>query len=123
MAEDDNRKLVLVVSDDPLIRHQALFGFPEGVEVRVALEARDALEKMAEETPLLVVVDLQTGNAGGFALARDMRQDRRLGRIPILMLLERSQDAWLALRAGATAHRTKPLSVAELVDQTLALLP
>jgi DNA-binding response OmpR family regulator len=113
---------ILVVSDDTTIQEQARFGFPSSVEVELANDAREAWAIVQDLTPDLVVVDLQTGSAGGYALARDMVAVERLKRVPILVLLQREQDGWLATKAGATAHRVKPLGAAELVRASLALL-
>lgn len=66
-------------------------------------------------------MDIQTGSAGGFALAKEMSFDARLAKIPILMLLERDQDTWLALQAGAAAIRTKPIDSSDLARATLSL--
>jgi DNA-binding response OmpR family regulator len=115
---------VLVVSDDPQVREQARFGFSNEVEVELAREARDAWSNLSgSELPDVVVVDLQTGSAGGFSLAKQMRENRRLADIPILVLLEREADGWLARKSGAEAWRVKPLGGAELVRETLALAP
>jgi DNA-binding response OmpR family regulator len=114
---------LLVVSDDPSVREEMIYGAPSGVEVLSAGDAREAWRVMLDTTPSAVVVDLQTGSAGGFALVRDMSSDPRLERIPVMMLLEREQDAWLARQAGATDFRVKPLETERLVSACLALLP
>lgn len=115
-------KRIVVVTDDPRIADQARYGFAPDVVIEVVRDAREALASMARSVPSAAVIDLQTGSAGGFGLARDMDHDGRLKDIPILMLLERDQDAWLAKQAGAAAFRTKPLAVGELVADTLALI-
>jgi len=115
-------KRIVIVTDDPRIAQEARYGFAPDIEIEVVRDAREALASMARAAPSAAVVDLQTGSAGGFALARDMLQNDRLKDVPILMLLERDQDAWLAKQAGADAIRTKPVGVAELVADTLALI-
>ncbi|MDQ4142134.1 MAG: response regulator [Actinomycetota bacterium] len=117
--EDELR--VLVVTDDAQLAHEASFGFPVGVRVTVVRDAREALEFAGQQTPSVVVVDLQTGSSGGIALAREMAQDDRLANVPIMMLLERPEDEWLAKRGGAHLVRTKPLDTTELVTDTLEL--
>jgi DNA-binding response OmpR family regulator len=114
--------IVVVVSTDPLIREETSFGFPVDVEVLIAEDSRHALAMMRERPPDAVIVDIQTGNAGGFSLARDMDQVADLRAVPILMLLERSQDTWLARQAGAEDYRVKPIETGELVGHTLALI-
>jgi CheY-like chemotaxis protein len=111
---------VLVVSDDPAVREQARFGFPSGATVRYARDAREAWRLAANSAPTVVVVDMQTGRAGGFGLARDLAEDERLAGIPVVILLERPQDGWLAAKAGATSWHTKPLHGAALVQAVLA---
>jgi DNA-binding response OmpR family regulator len=112
---------VLVVSDDPLVREEARYGFPAEVKVSFAVDARDAARMLEHEQRSIVVVDLQTGNAGGYALAKDMADSSRLAGIPLLILLQRPQDAWLAKEAGADAFCTKPLGGGRLAREVLAL--
>jgi two-component system, OmpR family, phosphate regulon response regulator PhoB len=121
-VEEDSKKVVFVVSDDPLIREECEYGFPSDVSVEIYMDARDASDAMAERAPDGVIVDLQTGNAGGFSLARWMRSLHDLEDVPILILLEREQDRWLARQSGATASRVKPIPTASLVGETLDLI-
>ena len=113
---------VLVVSDDPLIREEARWGFPEDANVRFAVDSRDAWELLSDCVADVVVVDRQTGSAGGFNLVRVMRQHSATSNVPTLLLLERPQDRWLASQAGASATRVKPIEVSHLVSETLALV-
>lgn len=77
---------------------------------------------MSERTPSAVVVDLQTGSAGGYGLARDMGLNDRLAQVPVVMLLERDQDAWLARQAGARFVRLKPVEATSLFKDLRELL-
>ncbi len=121
-GENALRAHVLVVSDDDGIRDEARFGFAPDLEVALARDARDALRQMEAEVPAVVVIDLHTGSAGGFALCKDMDQDPRLRDVPVLMLLDRDQDRWLAQQAGAKLIRTKPIDSSDLVADTLSLI-
>lgn len=114
---------VLVVTTDDRIRSEARFGFTPSLEVELATDARDALDQMQRGTPAVVIIDMHTGSAGGYALCLDMQQDRRLSDVPVLMLLERDQDIWLAKQAGAELVRTKPIDTADLVADALSLIP
>lgn len=113
---------VLVVTDDPTLQNEARFAFPEDFDVVVVDDARAALAELSVWTPAVVVVDLLSGSAGGYALGSDMAQDRRLAHVPLLMLIDRHQDEWLARQAGATAVRTKPIDTGELFASALDLV-
>jgi DNA-binding response OmpR family regulator len=113
---------VLVVTDDPTLELEARYAFPDDFDVVVVGDARAAARELALWTPAAVVVDLLSGSAGGFALGRDMSQRPRTAAVPILMLIDRHQDEWLARQAGAAAVRTKPIDTAELVASTLDLV-
>ena len=113
---------VLVVSDDPQVRDGGLFGFPTDIELRLAVEGRDAWSLMEGWIPGLVIVDIQTGSSGGFALSKEMSNSTRLKDVPILMLLEREQDKWLAGSAGARSSMVKPIEADRLTRVALELL-
>ena len=113
---------ILVVSDDPHVREEARYSFPVETSVKSATEARAAWRTLHEAAFSAVVVDMQTGSAGGYALARDMSQSSRFERVPVVMLLERPQDAWLARTAGAAAYLVKPLSSGELAGAALSVV-
>lgn len=115
--------LVLVVSTDPSVVEGTRLGFPSNVEVLQADDGRDALASLVIRKPDVVVMDIHTGSAGGFALARDMAADPRLAMVPVVMLLQRPQDAWLSSQAGAAVTHVKPVPATRVVDDVLSLLP
>lgn len=100
---------ILVVSDDPHVADEARFGLLSDFETTIASDARGGWQELASLTPAAVVMDLMTGSAGGYGLARDMAQLARLAEVPIVMLIDRDQDQWLARQAGATTTLRKPL--------------
>lgn len=113
---------VLVVSRDPSVLDDAHFGFPSDAEVMTASDARTAREVLKDFRPSVVIADLMTGSAGGFVVAREMSQMAALENVPILILLDRDQDSWLADQAGATMHRTKPVTAESLAADALSLI-
>jgi DNA-binding response OmpR family regulator len=92
-------------------------------EVRAALEGPDTTltvrrsgqqvaPAIAARKPDLVVLDLQIGTMGAIAVTMDLRLDETAGRlphVPILILLDRRADVFLASRAGAEGWLIKPL--------------
>ena len=110
----------MLVSDRPL-SHEITYAFPDEVTVSFAVDALEAMQLMSKITPSVVVMDIRTGNAGGFGLSREMAANERLQGIPRLVLLERRQDSWLAQQAGATSYRVMPISDNEIAQEALLL--
>lgn len=87
-----------------------------GAEVRPAVEAR---------RPDLVVLDLQIGNMGGMATCMELRLEEsggRLDHVPVLMLLDRQADTFLARRCDAEGWLVKPFDSFGLRHAAEALL-
>ncbi|MFL6204414.1 MAG: response regulator [Acidimicrobiales bacterium] len=75
--------------------------------------------------PELVVLDLQIGNMGGIAACLNLRHEAGAGRlpdVPVLMLLDRQADVFLAKRSGADGWVVKPLDAFTLRRAATAIL-
>ena len=75
--------------------------------------------------PDLVVLDLQIGNMGGIATCIHLRHEAgegRLPEVPVLMLLDRQADVFLAKRSGAEGWIVKPLDAFSLRNAATAIL-
>ena len=80
---------------------------------------------VAGDTPDLVVLDMQIGNMGGIAACLHLRLeagDGRLPHVPVLMLLDRASDVFLARRSGADGWLVKPLEAFALRRAASAIL-
>lgn len=72
----------------------------------------DVLPAIEADPPELVILDLQIGNQGGMATCMELRLEQDMGRIPdmpILMLLDRDDDIFLAKRAASDGWLIKPI--------------
>jgi DNA-binding response OmpR family regulator len=104
---------ILVAADARWVREQvraALVG--RGQEVIEVTRGQDVRDAVAEHEPDLVILDLQIGNMGGIAVAIDLHLEEAAGRlseVPILLLLDREADRFLARRAAAEAELVKPV--------------
>jgi DNA-binding response OmpR family regulator len=104
---------ILVAADARWVREQvraSLVG--RGQEVIEVTRGQDVRDGVAEHEPDLVVLDLQIGNMGGIAVAIDLHLEEAAGRlpnVPILLLLDREADRFLARRAAAEAELVKPV--------------
>jgi DNA-binding response OmpR family regulator len=104
---------IVVASDAPSVRAEvvAVVGEPDTEIVEIDAGAAVA-PTVAEDTPDLVIVDLQMGNMGGMAVCLDLRLEESYGNlphVPVLMLLDRRADVFLARRSGAEGWLVKPL--------------
>jgi DNA-binding NarL/FixJ family response regulator len=84
-------------------------GETEIVELRSGALVRPAV---LADPPDLVVSDCQVQSMGGIAIAMDLKLEQSGGRIPhvpVLLLLDRRADVFLARRAGAEGYLVKPL--------------
>ena len=109
---------VLVAADAQWVREQVRTAFvgPDHEVVEVT-RGQDVSAAVAKVEPDLVVLDLQIGNMGGFATAIELHLDAGAGRVPevpILLLLDREADRFLAERAAADAALVKPVDAGTL---------
>jgi len=75
--------------------------------------------------PDLVILDLQIGNMGGGAASLALRQEEGAGRLdrrPILLLLDREADVFLAKHTGADDWMIKPIDTFALIAKIESLL-
>ncbi|HEX3980963.1 MAG TPA: response regulator [Acidimicrobiales bacterium] len=119
-------RTILVASDAPSVRAEvgAIAARPD-LEVREARSGPAVMAEVAESLPDLVVVDLQMGNMGGMAVCLELRLEASYGKlehVPVLMLLDRRPDVFLARRSGAEGWVVKPLDPIRLRRAVAALL-
>src|SRR5919108_2971385 len=101
---------ILVVDDDPMLA--AALRRPlayEGFEVEVATSGEDALTRVHDHAPDLIVLDVLLPGMDGLAVCRRLRQ---LGDTPVLMLTARSEvpERVAGFEAGADDYLGKPFA-------------
>ena len=98
----------------------------DDIEVLRVNQGVDVLPAIKAGRPDLVILDLQIGNMGGMATCMEIRHDESVGRIdypvPVLMLLDRDADIFLAERCDAEGWLVKPLDSFRLRRAATALL-
>jgi DNA-binding response OmpR family regulator len=93
-----------------------------GYEVVGAMDGDEALKKIPLLIPRLIVLDLALPMRSGFEICRCVRSDGTFGRIPILALTARAEEAEIAFDLGADDHVTRPFALPELVVRIRRLL-
>jgi DNA-binding response OmpR family regulator len=104
---------ILVASDAPTVGREivAVIEDPD-TEVIVIASGPLLIKAVEEENPDLVIVDMQVGNMGGMAICLELRlleSCDEIDHVPVLMLLDRRPDVFLARRSGAEGWLVKPL--------------
>jgi DNA-binding response OmpR family regulator len=117
---------IVIVSDAASVRDDVRAAITDSdVTVRELTAGKQLLPAVQEQAPDLAVIDLQIGNMGGMAACLDLRLEEgmdRLPHVPVLMLLDRRPDVFLARRAQADGWLVKPLNPLRLRKAILALL-
>lgn len=117
---------ILVAADGAWVRDQVRAAFVgPGQQVIAVDRGQDVRGAVAEHRPDLVVLDLQIGTMGGIAVAIDLHLEAsadRLPSVPILLLLDREHDRFLAKRAAADAELVKPVDPGTLRRAAKGLL-
>ena len=112
------RPLVLVVDDSLTVRRvtQRLLA-REGYRVALAKDGLEALERVAEETPDVVLSDIEMPRMDGFDLVRNLRGDARWSGLPVIMITSRIAQKHRdhAAELGVDHYLGKPYSEDELL--------
>jgi chemosensory pili system protein ChpA (sensor histidine kinase/response regulator) len=109
---------VLVVDDSLTVRKvTSRLLAREGYQVVTAKDGVDALEQMTEVVPDVILSDIEMPRMDGFELARNVRADDRLARIPIVMISSRTADKHRshAAELGVNHFLGKPYQEEELL--------
>ena len=88
-------------------------------EVSTAIDGIDAIEKMEEKLPDIIVVDLEMPRMNGLELTSHVRNRADTKNVPVIMLTSRATDKHRqqAISAGVDVYLTKPFSENEIMDQ------
>jgi two-component system OmpR family response regulator len=113
---------ILVVDDDPELRAllQSYLG-NQGYTVDTACDGQEMRERLQQQTPDLLILDLMLPGEDGLSLCRNLRAASRL---PILMLTARGDDMdrIIGLEMGADDYLPKPFNPRELLARIKSIL-
>ncbi|MDF2947377.1 MAG: response regulator transcription factor [Bacillales bacterium] len=115
-------KKILVVDDEKPIADILLFNLSkEGYEVECAYDGLEALEKVNDFKPDLVLLDIMLPHKDGLEVCREIRKNYDM---PVIMLTAKDSelDIVLGLEMGADDYMTKPFSSRELLARLKANL-
>jgi len=130
-VESEPRAPVVMVVDDSLtvrkVTSRSLT--KQGFEVILAKDGVDAMEKLEETIPAVMLIDIEMPRMDGYELTNKIRSDPRTADVPIIIITSRAgpRHRQKAMELGANAYLTKPYQehdlmahVAEMLDRAPA---
>ena len=124
-AEQRAVPLVMVVDDSITMRKVSSRVLERNnFEVLTAKDGIDALERMVDRVPDLMLLDIEMPRMDGYELATTMKADPRLANVPIIMITSRTGDKHRqrAMDIGVDRYLGKPYQENELMRNVFALL-
>lgn len=122
MPEETKRHKILVVDDEErMVRFIRINLEHDGFIVVEAFNGRQALQRLRDQTPDLVLLDVMMPDLNGFEVLEMIRE---ISSVPVIMLTAKGEedDRVRGLELGADDYITKPFSQRELVSRIRAVL-
>jgi chemosensory pili system protein ChpA (sensor histidine kinase/response regulator) len=117
---------VVMVVDDSITMRKVSGRVLErhGMEVMTAKDGVDAIEKMAERIPDLMLLDIEMPRMDGYELAQNMKSDPRMKDVPIIMITSRTGEKHRqrAFDIGVNRYLGKPYQEVELMRNVFEML-
>jgi twitching motility two-component system response regulator PilH len=116
------QKILLVDDSKTELHHLSEMLTKRGFAVRTAENAEDAMRRLAEEKPDLILMDVVMPGQNGFQLTRAITRDPRFSDVPVVMCTSKNQETdkvW-GMRQGARDYVVKPVDPDELVAKIRA---
>lgn len=114
--------ILLVEDDEELSRVVSNRLRESGYGVRTAFTGPEALERVAEAVPDLVLLDIMLPEMDGLEVCRRLRADHPLLYIMILTARAEEMDRVVGLEVGADDYLTKPFSLSEMIARVRSAL-
>lgn len=117
------RNILLVDDSKTELHHLSEILVKRGYQVRTAENGEEALKRLEEEKPDLILMDVVMPGQNGFQLTRSITRDERFADVPVIMCTSKGQETdrvW-GLRQGARDYVVKPVKAEELLAKIKAL--
>ncbi len=124
-ARQSGEKKILIVDDEPFILKSLTFVLKkEGFQVDSATNGMEAREKIAQQKPDIVFLDIMMPKMNGLEVCQWLRQDPVLKDTYVIILTAKGQEAdrEKGLKIGADEYMTKPFSPSHVVNRIKELL-
>jgi len=116
-------KILLVDDSKTELHHLSEILTKRGFTVRTAENGEEAMKRLEEEVPHLILMDVVMPGQNGFQLTRAITRDPRFAEVPVIMCTSKNQETdrvW-GIRQGASDYVVKPVKADELLSKIKAL--
>ena len=117
------QKILLVDDSKTELHHLSELLTKRGYTVRTAENGEEAMRRLGEEKPDLILMDVVMPGQNGFQLTRSITRDPRFADVPVIMCTSKNQETdkvW-GMRQGARDYVVKPVDADELMAKIKAL--
>ncbi len=123
-AEESPNEILIV--DDNAQNAELLEAYlePLAAHTRIAVDGVDAMEKIAEKIPDIILLDIMMPRMSGFEVCRRVKSDEKTKNIPVVMVtaLNELGDIERGVDCGADDFLSKPVNKLELLTRVKSLL-
>ena len=122
MPESFERRRILIVDDEErMVRFIRMNLEHDGFQVSEAFNGKQAIQKLRDVTPDLILLDIMMPDLDGFEVLETVRE---ISTVPVIMLTAKGEedDRVRRLELGAADYITKPFSPREMVSRVKAVL-
>lgn len=116
---------ILVVDDEKHIVRLLQVNLEKvGYKVSVAYDGEEALKKIEEDLPSVIILDIMMPKLDGIETLKKIKENPKTKRIPVIMLTAKSadEDILTGWREGADSYLTKPFEPAEVIIMVKGIL-
>lgn len=120
-------KKILIVDDDPTIVDMlGRLLCRQGYQVCTAADGKEALQQVAQQSPDMVLLDLNLPKLPGEEVCKRLRADEKTRNLPVIMITAKASDAERIIGKviGANHYITKPFDInllLDIIDDTFSL--
>ena len=124
MTPATSKKILIVEDEKAILELVTLYLEKEGFRPLTAMTGREALKKVKDEKPDLIILDLMLPEIDGLEICKQLRSIPETAMLPILMLTAKAEesDTIVGLELGADDYVTKPFSPKAIIARVKALL-
>ncbi|MCZ8110819.1 MAG: PleD family two-component system response regulator [Betaproteobacteria bacterium] len=116
------QKILIVDDSKTELFHLSDILGKRGYSVRTAENGEEAMRRLEEDKPQLILMDVVMPGQNGFQLTRSITRDPRFSDVPVIMCTSKSQETdkvW-GMRQGARDYIVKPVNPDELIAKIKA---